>query len=65
MTENGYASHEEWRGARSDEFFVLGSRDATAGCQLCVASIADDGSLTLVLPLPDWLAAQHGKYLLI
>ena len=26
----------EWRDARSDEFFVLGSRDETAGCQLCV-----------------------------
>ena len=47
----------------SDEFFVLGSRDETSGCQLCVASIADDGSLTL--RLPDCLAEQHGKYLVI
>ena len=42
LAENGYASHEEWlshwREARSDEFFVLGSRDETAGCQLCVAT---------------------------
>ena len=48
-----YASHEEWladwRGARSGEFFVLGSRDETGGCQLCVAAIADDGSLALRL----------------
>ena len=36
------------RDARSNEFFVLGSRDETSGCQLCVASIADDGSLTVV-----------------
>ena len=43
--------------ARSDEFFVLGSRDETAGCQLCVAAvIADDGSLTLRLRMPDCLA---------
>ena len=66
---NGYASHEEWlqdwQDARSNEFFVLGSRDETSGCQLCVASIADDGSLTLRLRMPDCLAEQHGKYLVI
>ena len=37
----------------------------TAGCQLCVTSIADDGSLTLKLRLPDGLAGGHGKYLTI
>ena len=46
MISNGYGSHEEWlsewRAARSDEFFVLGSRDETAGCQLCVATVADE-----------------------
>ena len=66
---NGYASHHEWlrdwRDARSDEFFVLGSRDETAGCQLCVAAVADDGRLTLRLRLPDCLVNQHGKYLFI
>ena len=69
LADNGYASHGEWlrdwREARSGEFFVLGSRDETAGCQLCVASIADDGSLTLRLRMPDCLAGQHGKYLVI
>ena len=69
LEANGYGSHEEWlsewQAARSDEFFVLGSRDETAGCQLCVASIADDGSLTLRLRMPDCLAEQHGKYLVI
>ena len=69
LEDNGYASHEEWlsgwRDARSDEFFVLGSRDETAGCQLCVATVADDGTLTLRLRLPDCLADQHGKYLTI
>ena len=69
LEANGYASHEEWlqdwRDARSDEFFVLGSRDETSGCQLCVASIADDGSLTLRLRMADCLAEQHGKYLII
>ena len=69
LEANGYSSHEEWlqdwQDARSDEFFVLGSRDETAGCQLCVASIADDGTLTLRLRMPDCLAEQHGKYLVI
>ena len=66
---NCYASHEDclrdWRDARSGEFFVLGSRDEAAGCQLCVATVADDGTLTLRLRMPDCLAGQHGKYLVI
>ncbi len=69
LEQNGYASHEEWvrdwREARRDEFFVLGSRDETGGCQLCVAAVADDGTLTLRLRMPDCLAPQHGKYLTI
>ncbi len=69
LEANGYARHQEWlrdwQDARSDEFFVLGSRDETAGCQLCVAAVADDGTLTLRLRMPDVLASQHGKYLTI
>ena len=66
---NANAGHAEWvkdwHSARSDEFFVLGSRDETAGCRLCVASVADDGSLTLLLRLPDGLDGEQGKYLVI
>ncbi len=69
LETNGYASHEEWlrewRAARRDEFFVLGSRDENGGCQLCVAGVAGDGSLTLRLRLPDCLTADHGKHLVI
>ena len=69
LEANGYGGHEEWRrdwqDARSNEFFVLGSRDETAGCQLCVATVADDGTLTLRLRMPDCLAEQHGKYLVM
>ena len=69
LEANGYASHEEWlrdwQDSRSGEFFVLGSRDETGGCQLCVASIADDGSLTLRLRLPDCLADEYGEHLFI
>ena len=71
LEANGYGSHEEWlagwRAARDGEFFVLGSRDETGGCQLCVAGVASDGSLTLRLRLrlPGCLAGQHGKYVVI
>ena len=69
LESNGYSSREEWltdwQHARSDEFFVLGSRDETGGCQLCAASVAEDGTLVLRLRMPDCLAGQHGKYLVI
>ena len=69
LAENGYFRHREWlrdwQDARSREFFVVGSRDETAGCQLCVATVADDGTLMLRLRMPDCLADQHGKYLII
>ena len=69
LKANGYASREawlaEWRDVRSDEFFVLGSRDETAGCQLCVATVNDDGTLTLRLRMPDSLAELYGKYLVV
>ena len=69
LEQNGYANHQEWltdwQDARSGEFFVLGSRDETGGCQLCVATVAEDGTLTLRLRMPDCLAVQHGKYLTI
>ena len=69
LEASGYASREawreEWREVRSNEFFVLGSRDETAGCQLCVASVNDDGTLTLRLRMPDRLAGLHGKYLVV
>ena len=69
LEANGYASHEEWladwEDARNAEFFVLGSRDETGGCELCAASIAEDGTLNLRLRMPDCLGDQHGKYLVI
>ena len=69
LEANGYSSHEEWRedweASRSSEFFVLGSRDEKSGCQLCVATVQDDGRLTLRLRLPDALADEHGKYLVV
>ena len=50
---NGYGSHadwvREWRERRGDEFFLMGSRDEASGCQLCVAGVAEDGSLVVQL----------------
>ncbi len=68
LAENDYASHDawrrEWRAARSNQFFVLGSKDETAGCQGCVATVEADGSITLRLRLPNALAAR-GPHLVI
>jgi len=68
LEANGYASHQEWlthwRTSRSNQFFVLGSKDETAGCQGCVATVEHDGTITLRLRLPDALAGS-GKYLVI
>jgi hypothetical protein len=61
---NGYESRDEWyrdwQAARSSQFFVIGSKDETAGCQGCVATVAEDGSIALRLRLPN---ALSGKYL--
>lgn len=67
LESNGFSSQEEWRSkwkkSRSDTFFLLGSKDETAGNQSCVASI-ENSALTLRLRLPDALN-QHGKYLIL
>lgn len=68
LKENGFASHQEWQDAwkakRSSEFFVLGSKDETAGNQTCTAYIKN-GSLCLRLRLPPILEEKYGKYLTI
>lgn len=66
LEENGFSSHEEWKKAwtasRSNEFFVLGSKDETTGNQTCTAILNEDGSISLRLRLPLALA-HHGKYI--
>jgi len=61
---NAYGSRDawyrDWQAARSSQFFVIGSKDETAGCQGCVATVAEDGSIALRLRLPN---ALSGKYL--
>lgn len=69
LDKNGYATHEEWRQewqqARNSQFFVLGSKDETAGNQSCQATVEEDGSLTIKLRLPNTLVEKYGKALVI
>jgi len=64
LSANGYASHDDWKSDwqrdRSNQFFVLGSQDETAGNQTCQAYLNEDSSLTLRLRLPDALVAHTG-----
>jgi IS605 OrfB family transposase len=63
LEKNGYTSHQDWRTdwrqSRDNQFFVLGSKDETGGCQGCVATVPEDGSVTLRLRLPNVIP---GKY---
>ncbi len=68
LEQNGFSSHEEWKEAwsfkRNSEFFILGSKDETAGNQTCTASVQEDGRFTLRLRLPDALTQEFGtKYI--
>ena len=53
LEANGYADHEEWKqdwvAKRNSQFYVLGSRDETAGCQGCTISANLDGTFNLRL----------------
>lgn len=67
LEQNGFSSHQEWKetwqAKRNSEFFILGSKDETAGNQTCTARIQDDKRLSLRLRLPEALAEKYGKYL--
>jgi IS605 OrfB family transposase len=51
LKENGYSCHQEWKkdwtAKRSSQFYVLGSKDETAGCQGCVISANLNGTFNL------------------
>jgi len=69
LQANGYADHTAWKAdwvdARSNQFFVLGSQDETAGNQSCQAVLQHDGSLTLELRMPNACETGHGKRLML
>ena len=57
LEASGYKDHAAWKGdwekARSREFFVLGSKDETAGCQGCQMTHLDKGLFYVNLRLPN------------
>jgi len=63
LKDNGYGCHEQWQSdwqsVRNSQFFVLGSKDETAGCQGCVATVTEDGSISLRLRLPNALKEKY------
>ena len=65
LESNNYTSHQDWKKdwtfSRNNQFYVLGSKDETAGCQGCVATKTENGFL-LRLRLPEGLCS-NGKYL--
>lgn len=67
LKEAGLASFDEWKAAwkssRNNEFFIVGSKDETSGCQLCQLTTQNDGLFTLKLRVPDALSENHGKYI--
>ena len=69
LQANGYADHAAWKAdwvdARSDQFFVLGSQDETAGNESCQAQLQEDGSLTLDLRMPNACESEYGKRFLV
>src|ERR1700722_12414393 len=66
LEKSGFASQKEWKDCweakRNGEFFILGSKDETAGNQTCTAHVQKSG-LCLRLRLPIALEAKYGKYL--
>ncbi len=69
LEANGYKDHSEWKAdwlkSRSSQFFVLGSKDESAGNQSCQAGVEEDGTMRLKLRLPDAFSGTHGKFLFI
>ena len=67
LEENGFVSHDAWRevwqAKRASEFFVIGSKDETAGCQGCVMILGADDNVCLRLRLPNSLVTREAKYL--
>jgi len=66
LKANGYENFEQWKSdwqkVRSNQFILVGSKDETAGNQLCTATRKKDGTFTLRVRMPDALVSKHGKY---
>lgn len=66
LEANGYASHadwlEDWQRARASQFYVIGSKGETAGCQGCVIEPLDEQRFALRLRLPHAQCQDGEKY---
>lgn len=70
LIENDYSNHQQWRDdwteQRNNQFYLLGSKDETAGCQSCVATINPDKTLDFKLLIPESLRENKSqKYITI
>lgn len=69
LEANGCKDRDEWKAdwlkSRSSQFFVLGSKDESAGNQSCQAKVEEDDTLTLRLRLPHAFLEAHGEFLMI
>jgi len=69
LEKNNLNSHAEWKkvweAKRNSEFFILGSKDESAGNQTCTAQVQSNGKLCLRLRLPKDLEEIQGKYIKI
>jgi IS605 OrfB family transposase len=67
LKANGYENFEQWksdwRKSRCNQFVLVGSKDETAGNQICTAKRQKEGTLTLRVRMPNALVPKYGKYL--
>lgn len=63
LEENGYSSHEEWKKnwqqKRNEQFFVIGSKDESAGNQSCQILEQENGLFSLTLRLPNGFERKY------
>lgn len=63
LAENGYSSREEWKKdwdkSRSNQFFLIGSKDESCGNQSCQLVENANGTFNLFLRIPDILVTPE------
>lgn len=65
----GFENHKQWLDAwqakRSNQFYLVGSKDETSGNQSVVATKNESGNIDLRIRVPDSLIFEHGKFVTI
>ena len=70
LVANQYNSQEQWRtawrAARSNQFYIIGSKDETMGNQSCMALInCKNNTIDLKIRVPHCLENKYGKHIII